>query len=248
MPSLPPPLLHFPFCMWETREAGPSSAAGREEAVSCPPLHQPPPATGPTHLSPPWPELLLGLGRGNSLLPHPPLRHGQASWPWCWPCARVWVSVSPSVRARLCQLTSFQPQGGTILTWAGAQRGTGRSPELGWEKQRGGSSGSPSDQELLLWRGPSMTLVRCRAASERAGCSEAQAAQGYQQGHWQGRVPTGRGRGLQGRLRALPGTHHASPSSRRLAAKTVLIPVDFLKSHPEKKRKRKKGGKEGCYL
>lgn len=55
----------------------PGPAPHPEGGKRCPGLLsiQPPQAARPTHLSPPWPELLLGLRRGNSLLPHPPLRH-----------------------------------------------------------------------------------------------------------------------------------------------------------------------------
>lgn len=71
----------------------------------------------PTHLSPPWPKLLGLLRRGNSLLPHPPfaLPASRTPGPSAWLCALVWapgplwVSVSPSVRVSLYQLTTLCP-------------------------------------------------------------------------------------------------------------------------------------------
>lgn len=124
------------------------------------------------------------------------------------------------------------------------------------EDSRGGSSSEERSSGLpsLTWsclcdRGKAGTLSRCRAARERAACSEASGCLGIPAGLPMGRRvwPHHEGKVFQSVISALPGTHEASPSSRLLAAKTVLIPVDLLLSHPEKKKEKKKekGGKRG---
>lgn len=186
----------------------------------------------PTHLSPPWPELLLGLfRRGNSLLPHPPFATlAGRTGPWVWLCALVcapgllWVSVSSSVRVRLYQLTTLCPFNSKVApSRIGAAAAVGDRPEDsgGGSSSEERSSGLASDPELPVGQGQSrdpLEVSSCQGEGSllrglRLPRDTSRAAP------WAGVWLHDEGKVFQGVISALSGTHETSPSSRQLAAK-----------------------------